>query len=93
MGQHCFTHHFAVKKKNLIVCCIVFSRMVTDCTAQMGSSGALSEDINNPCRETELKKMYEQLKNNSLPNYVTKIHRGPKKETKDKEEIIAFLKV
>lgn len=80
--------------RNWIWLYIMFLRMVPGLTAEMGSSGALSEDINNPCRETELKKMYEQFKNNLLPNFIERIHKGSKKNIKDKkQELIALLKV
>ncbi|KAA0718416.1 hypothetical protein E1301_Tti022575 [Triplophysa tibetana] len=59
----------------------------------MGSSGVLSEDINNPCRETELRKMFDKLKINLLPEYIKEVSEKDKTidVTEEKKKLNAML--
>lgn len=77
---------------------ILFLRMVVDVSADMGSSGVLSEDINNPCRETELRKMFDKLKINLLPEYMCQIQRMSETDktidvAKEKKRLNAMFQV
>ncbi|XP_043085061.1 uncharacterized protein LOC122331577 [Puntigrus tetrazona] len=81
-------------KKNYESC---KARMASDAVLDMGSSGALTEDLNNPCRETELKKMYDKLRLQMLAKYIMEIKKKSKtdktiNETKEKERLKAMLK-
>ncbi|XP_043085073.1 uncharacterized protein LOC122331586 isoform X2 [Puntigrus tetrazona] len=73
------------------------ARVASDAVLDMGSSGALTEDLNNPCRETELKKMYDKLRLQMLAKYIMEIKKKSKtdktiNETKEKERLKAMLK-
>ncbi|XP_051565726.1 uncharacterized protein si:dkey-61p9.7 [Myxocyprinus asiaticus] len=47
--------------------------MTVEVTAEMGSSGALTKDITNPCRESELRKMYAKLRVSVFSEYMMEI--------------------
>ncbi|XP_043084979.1 cilia- and flagella-associated protein 251-like isoform X19 [Puntigrus tetrazona] len=73
------------------------ARVASDAVVDMGSSGALSEDLNNPCRESELKKMYDKLRLQMLAKYIMEIKKKSKtdktiNETNEKERLKAMLK-
>ncbi|XP_043084980.1 uncharacterized protein DDB_G0290301-like isoform X20 [Puntigrus tetrazona] len=74
-----------------------FPGVASDAVVDMGSSGALSEDLNNPCRESELKKMYDKLRLQMLAKYIMEIKKKSKtdktiNETNEKERLKAMLK-
>ncbi|KAL6459443.1 hypothetical protein MHYP_G00329150 [Metynnis hypsauchen] len=51
----------------------------------LGSSGVLSEDLNNPCRESELKVMYEKLRRGQWADFVWNLKKGSSDKTKQSE--------
>ncbi|XP_043085063.1 uncharacterized protein LOC122331579 [Puntigrus tetrazona] len=73
------------------------ARMAFEASVDMGSSGASCEDINNPCRESELRKMYDKLRLQKLSKHIMDIKMKSKKdktisETNEKERLKAMLK-
>ncbi|KAG9271764.1 heat shock 70 kDa protein 12A-like [Astyanax mexicanus] len=42
----------------------------------LGSSGVLSEDITNPCRESELRMMYKKLSKNDWAKFIRQLKKG-----------------
>ncbi|KAL1268816.1 hypothetical protein QQF64_034179 [Cirrhinus molitorella] len=63
-----------------------------EASVNMGSSGALCEDLNNPCRESELRKMYDKLRLQMLSKYIIEIKKKSKtdktiNEAKEKEKL------
>ncbi|XP_036431064.1 uncharacterized protein LOC118810985 [Colossoma macropomum] len=50
----------------------------------LGSSGVLSEDLTNPCRESELKHMYEKLSKNQWAKLLRQLKTGGPEMTKEK---------
>lgn len=72
--------------------------MAFDVSVDMGSSGALCEDINNPCRETELIKLYDKLRLQTLPKHLIEIKKRSKtnrsiNEVKEKEKLREMVQV
>ncbi|KAI4873228.1 hypothetical protein NFI96_028187, partial [Prochilodus magdalenae] len=54
---------------------------------KLGSSGVLSEDLTNPCRESELKRMYEKLSKNQWAKLLRQLKTGgPEMTTKKIKE-------
>lgn len=53
-----------------------FSRMGKVVDLKLGSSGVLSEDLSNPCRESELKCMYEKLSKNQWAKLLRQLKNG-----------------
>ncbi|XP_037395104.1 vegetative cell wall protein gp1-like [Pygocentrus nattereri] len=51
---------------------------------KLGSSGVLSEDLTNPCRESELKHMYEKLSKNQWAKVLRQLKTGGPEMTKEK---------
>ncbi|KAL7882338.1 hypothetical protein AOLI_G00091870 [Acnodon oligacanthus] len=51
---------------------------------KLGSSGILSEDLTNPCRESELKHMYEKLSKNQWAKVLRQLKTGGPEMTKEK---------
>ncbi|XP_036431106.1 uncharacterized protein LOC118811018 [Colossoma macropomum] len=51
---------------------------------KLGSSGVLSEDLTNPCRESELKHMYEKLSKNQWAKLLRQLKTGGPEMTKEK---------
>ncbi|KAL6459445.1 hypothetical protein MHYP_G00329170 [Metynnis hypsauchen] len=51
----------------------------------LGSSGVLSEDLNNPGRESELKVMYEKLRRGQWADFVWNLKKGSSDKTKQSE--------
>ncbi|XP_043085024.1 coiled-coil domain-containing protein 39-like isoform X10 [Puntigrus tetrazona] len=73
------------------------ARMAFEASVDMGSSGASCEDLNNPCRESELRKMYDKLRLQKLSKHIMDIKMKSKKdktisETNEKERLKAMLK-
>ncbi|KAI4873227.1 hypothetical protein NFI96_028183, partial [Prochilodus magdalenae] len=51
---------------------------------KLGSSGVLSEDLTNPCRESELKRMYEKLSKNQWAKLLRQLKTGGPEMTTEK---------
>lgn len=75
-------------------------RMSIEASAEMGGSSDMFEDINNPCRESELRKRYEMLKINMWPKCLQKMKENLKKrrgetadERKEKETVERMIKM
>ncbi|XP_056315249.1 uncharacterized protein si:dkey-61p9.7 isoform X2 [Danio aesculapii] len=61
-------------------------RMTIEASAEIGSSSRIFEDINNPCRDSELRKSYELLRVEGWPRCLMKIKDGVKKGKLDDEK-------
>lgn len=72
-------------------------RMSVEASAEMGCSNEIFEDINNPCRESELRRRYEMLRLNTWPKFLQKIKENSnmrREETADvnKENVERMIK-
>ncbi|KAL6459492.1 hypothetical protein MHYP_G00329640 [Metynnis hypsauchen] len=60
-------------------------RMEKTLDQELGSSGLLSEDLNNPCRESELKVMYNKLRQSLWADFLCQIKTKPEYKDIKKE--------
>ncbi|XP_073802335.1 uncharacterized protein isoform X4 [Danio rerio] len=72
-------------------------RMSIEASAEIGSNSKIFEDINNPCRESELRKSYEMLRVKEWPKCLMRIKDGVKQgkledEKTEKETIKRMMK-
>ncbi len=74
--------------------------MTVEASAEMGCRSEIFEDINNPCRESELRKRYDMLRINKWPKCLQKIKGKSNKrrgetadEKKEKETVERMIKV
>ncbi|XP_048009177.1 uncharacterized protein si:dkey-61p9.7 [Megalobrama amblycephala] len=74
-------------------------RMSIEASAEMGCTSEIFEDINNPCRESELRKRYEILRISLWPKCLRTIRENVKKrrgetadEKKEKETVERMIK-